>query len=118
MGRLKSIPSRLAPAESRLRSAPASEAERSRRRDAEVAWRKWYKLARWRDLRWSVLERDLFTCRRCNRVEGETRFLVADHIRPHRGDAALFWDPANLQCLCKGCHDRVKQAEERQAARG
>jgi 5-methylcytosine-specific restriction protein A len=31
---------------------------------------------------------------------------VVDHIRPHRGDPALFFDRANLQALCKRCHDQ------------
>ena len=25
----------------------------------------------------------------------------------------MFFDPANLQTLCKGCHDRVKQGVEK-----
>jgi hypothetical protein len=29
----------------------------------------------------------------------------------------LFWDEQNLQCLCKPCHDRLKQKEERAQAR-
>jgi 5-methylcytosine-specific restriction protein A len=37
---------------------------------------------------------------------------LCDHIEPHRGDDRLFWDENNLQTLCKGCHDEVKQAEE------
>ena len=48
-------------------------------------------------------------------MEADSSQLVADHIRPHRGDEALFWDPANLQCLRKWCHDRAKQAAERRA---
>lgn len=39
--------------------------------------------------------------------------LVADHIRPHRGDPALFWWADGIQCLCKPCHDGAKQREER-----
>lgn len=31
---------------------------------------------------------------------------VVDHIVPHRGDRARFWDSANWQPLCKRCHDR------------
>ncbi len=31
---------------------------------------------------------------------------VVDHIVPHRGDRALFWDENNWQALCKSCHDR------------
>lgn len=36
---------------------------------------------------------------------------VVDHIVPHRGDLALFWDSDNWQSLCKPCHDR-KTARE------
>ena len=37
---------------------------------------------------------------------------VADHIKPHRGNEKLFYDPANLQSLCKKCHDSTKHREE------
>lgn len=40
---------------------------------------------------------------------------VVDHIIPHRGNKALFWDRYNWQPLCKDCHDRHKQREERAA---
>lgn len=40
---------------------------------------------------------------------------VADHIQPHRGDMALFLSEANLQSLCKPCHDGHKQAQEHTA---
>ncbi|MEI4488986.1 HNH endonuclease signature motif containing protein [Frigidibacter sp. MR17.14] len=114
MGRLRSLPARLGAAPARLASpAPRTEQERHARRDAEQHWRAWYKTARWQKLRWSVLVRDLFTCRRCGKLEGETKLLVADHRIPHRGDEALFWEAGNLQCLCKPCHDRDKQREEK-----
>ena len=38
---------------------------------------------------------------------------VVDHIVPHHGDLALFWDQSNWQSLCGTCHNAVKQAEER-----
>jgi 5-methylcytosine-specific restriction protein A len=75
-------------------------------------WKAWYKIARWRQLRLSIFKRDLYTCRKCPRIEGDTSLLVCDHVKPHRGDARLFWDETNLQTLCKPCHDRLKQAEE------
>lgn len=80
-------------------------------------WRLWYNLARWKRLRLRIFTRDLFACAwpGCGRVEGDTSKLVADHIQPHRGDPALFWSEANLQTLCKPCHDRRKQAAERRA---
>jgi 5-methylcytosine-specific restriction protein A len=36
-----------------------------------------------------------------------------DHIKPHRGDQALFWGPENHQSLCGTCHDSVKQTFEK-----
>lgn len=104
----------------------------SRQRDAGLEYRAWYKTARWQRLRWSVLVRDDFTCARCgyehplarearefkaigreDLIRGAAPDLVADHRQPHRGDEALFWDDRNLQCLCKTCHDRDKQRDER-----
>ena len=81
---------------------------------AELPWKAWYKLARWRDLRLRIFRRDLYTCQRprCGRVEVNTSLLVCDHVRPHRGDVRLFWDETNLQTLCKSCHDTIKQREE------
>ncbi len=112
MARLTTMASRLATAPARLASI-GSGPDRLQRRDQNVAWRKWYKLARWRQLRLSILERDLFTCCRCNVPKADTSQLVADHRIPHRGDEALFWDANNLQCMCKTCHDTHKQREER-----
>jgi 5-methylcytosine-specific restriction endonuclease McrA len=39
--------------------------------------------------------------------------LVCDHIVPHHGDPALFWDPGNVQTLCIPCHDGEKRRRER-----
>lgn len=33
---------------------------------------------------------------------------VVDHIIPHKGDEALFWDESNWQSLCKPHHDTDK----------
>ena len=112
MARLTSMPSRLASAPARL-SSIGSGPDRLKRRDQNVEWRKWYKTARWRKLRSKILERDRFTCCRCNRPQLLSRNLVADHRLPHRGGEDLFWDEGNLQCMCKECHDRHKQREER-----
>ena len=30
---------------------------------------------------------------------------VVDHITPHRGELALFWNPENWQSLCTTCHN-------------
>jgi 5-methylcytosine-specific restriction protein A len=75
-------------------------------------WRRWYNTARWRVLRLQIFLRDLFQCKKCGVIEGNTSLLVCDHIKPHRGDERLFWDQENLQTLCKQCHDAEKQQEE------
>jgi 5-methylcytosine-specific restriction enzyme A len=41
----------------------------------------------------------------CAREQRVTAGSVVDHIEPHRGDQALFWNPLNWQTLCKVCHD-------------
>lgn len=98
--------------------APKSEAEVDRDRAERNEGRSWYKTAAWRRLRWQVLTEALFTCARCGVSLGHvTSGLVCDHIRPHKGDPALFWDRGNLQCLCKPCHDSAKQSEERRGVR-
>jgi 5-methylcytosine-specific restriction endonuclease McrA len=109
---LKTVRRAIAPAARRL-SSPDTSRDHDRRRDAETEWRAWYKTQAWHRLRWHVLVRDHFTCRMCQRVEPNSRALVADHIRPHRGDADLFWDEGNLQCMCAACHNSAKQKEER-----
>lgn len=38
---------------------------------------------------------------------------VVDHIIPHKGDKLLFWDKNNWQSMCKPCHDRKTQLEDR-----
>lgn len=119
MPRLKSLPPRLAPAVHRLAVQSHDGPGRGAVRRAIAPWRAWYNSARWQEMRRAVFLRDLFQCQRveCGRVEGDTSRLVCDHIRPHRGDEALFWDQDNLQTLCKPCHDKVKQAEERRSRR-
>ena len=40
---------------------------------------------------------------------------VVDHITPHKGDKALFWQRSNWQPLCKPCHDSKTATEDRGA---
>jgi 5-methylcytosine-specific restriction enzyme A len=118
MARLSSLKPSLATLPPKIGFLKDTEAEVDRRRGEANAARSNYKTQRWRRLRWQVLVEALFTCARCGVMLGEaTSQLVADHIRPHRGDEALFWDRANLQCLCKACHDSAKQSEERRGTR-
>ena len=112
MGRMVKLPPRLSALPPRLASFTV-DGERAAAKGAE--WRKWYWLKAWRVLRWDVLVAARFTCAKCGVVEGNTRKLVADHVRPHRGDRALFFDRGNLQCLCEACHGGAKQREEARA---
>ena len=74
-------------------------------------WLGWYKLARWKRLReWQLATEPL--CRMCLKSETVTAATVCDHVTPHRGNVDLFWNNANLQSLCAGCHSRHKQLEE------
>jgi 5-methylcytosine-specific restriction protein A len=77
-------------------------------------WHVLYGTTRWQALRKATFLRDLYTCRKCARLVGDSSKLVCDHIKPHRGDERLFWDDTNLQTLCKPCHDKAKQIEEQQ----
>ena len=95
----------------------ADEAARDRRRCEVDPWRAWYASARWRALRLDVLLRDGWRCAICDVVlcagRKAARSAVVDHRRAHRGDPMLFWDPHNLQAMCKTCHDAEKQRRER-----
>jgi 5-methylcytosine-specific restriction protein A len=109
--RLKQLGPRIAPLPARITRAP--EVEPTTR--ANAPWRNWYSLARWKRLRMETFTRDRFTCAMCGQLQGDTSKLVADHIKPHRGNATLFWDRGNIQTLCAApCHAKRKQAEEHQ----
>ncbi|TXI87775.1 MAG: HNH endonuclease [Cupriavidus sp.] len=116
MAKLSSLPPLLTPL------APTIDYLEHKPRSAEgrrlifSPWRKWYSTARWRALRLTIFRRDDFTCQMCGRLDGNTSRLIADHREPHRGDAALFWSPSNLQTLCKPCHDGPKQRMEQRGA--
>lgn len=47
----------------------------------------------------------------CHDERRTTLADVVDHVVPHKGDAALFWDElANWQSLCNACHARKSTA--------
>jgi len=52
------------------------------------------------EIRWSVWERDNFTCRHC----GSRKYLSIDHIYPESKGGSL--EISNLQTLCKPCNSR------------
>lgn len=115
MGRLTAMRPRVAGVGARVK-APVDAHGHSR---TSEPWRGWYALKRWRDLRLFVFDRDHYRCQcGCGVLGHGPGDLVADHIKAHRGDPVLFWNPANVQALLKPCHDRVKQAEEAAARLG
>lgn len=123
MGRLKGLPQRLKPAPRAVGYADRAEAERARSRTRAASGdagklRRLYATKRWRDLRLAILERDGWMCRGCavpHLLTGKApapSSAVVDHIRPHKGNLALFWSEVNLQSVCKAWHDRDKQRME------
>ena len=61
--------------------------------------RNYYGSTSWRRLRRVILRRDGYRCQKC----GKAGRLECDHVIPvHKGGA--FWEPSNLQALCRPCH--------------
>lgn len=81
-------------------------------RKERPAWVKWYKTAAWHRLRYKQLSREPL-CRFCQDNGKVVAGNVADHIKPHRGDAKLFYLLDNLQTLCGSCHSATKQRLEK-----
>jgi len=81
----------------------------------------WYKTRAWASIRAKRLQRDGWQCRMCKAMlgtgrksdDGPVRAAVVDHVIPHKGDRALFFNTDNTQALCKECHDTRKQRAER-----
>lgn len=73
---------------------------------------KLYDRAAWKRLRLEQLREEPF-CAFCARAGRLSPATVVDHVVPHRGDERLFFDPQNLQSLCKSCHDAIKQRLEK-----
>lgn len=102
-----------------LLSTSRAEANRAydQRRAENNEYRRWYDLKRWKDLREHILVRDLYTCQATGAMltgkHPAADSPVVDHIKPHRGDPDLFWDPNNLRAVAKHWHDSVKQAMEK-----
>ena len=79
---------------------------------AAQAYRHLYNTKEWYRLRWKQLQAQKF-CALCAQVKRVTVATIVDHKTAHRGDEKLFFDPRNLQSLCKTCHDAAKQELEK-----
>lgn len=73
---------------------------------------KLYDRAEWKRLRLEQLRREPF-CAFCKAQGRLVPATIVDHVQRHRGDEALFFDPNNLQSLCKQHHDSTKQRMEK-----
>lgn len=67
--------------------------------------------SRWEQARADFLKRHPL-CVACKREGKRTGAVHVDHIKPHRGDMAIFWDRRNWQPLCAEHHNRDKQQVE------
>jgi 5-methylcytosine-specific restriction enzyme A len=74
------------------------------------------------DHRWSKASKGHLrrepVCRGCQAVGRVTAATLTDHIVPHRGDTALFWQKANWQSCCDWHHVVIKQLLELMYWRG
>lgn len=100
MGRLKTLPNRVATLAPRLKAvAPASDSWRAGKHTAHQ---------RGYGYRWQQASKGwLRSHPLCVYCEAQGRVTAAtdvDHIVPHRGDMVLFWDNTNWQSLCGPCH--------------
>jgi 5-methylcytosine-specific restriction protein A len=82
------------------------------RKRAGIDFRAWYREPLWHALRSTQL-RSHPQCLFHQRMGVKVQATIVDHIKPHRGSRALFFDARNLQSLCESCHNRVKQSRER-----
>ena len=101
---LRTMPSRVKPIGSRLESA-----------DKEARYGKGRGGRPWRRIRNDVLRRDRYLCQPC-KANGRNKLATeVDHIVPifEGGSDAM----ANLQGICKACHDEKTKAEARRAGR-
>ncbi|WP_338147037.1 HNH endonuclease signature motif containing protein [Vermiculatibacterium agrestimuris] len=87
-----------------------------RRSDEAREWHKLYRTKRWKSMRYAQLLNEPF-CRECAKRGERVRATDVDHIRPHRGDPALFYDTGNLQSLCHRCHSAKTRKEMREFSR-
>lgn len=86
------------------------------RRPETAAWQHLYATQAWKRLRQATLVRDLFTCQRCGiLLSGRPpapHSPVVNHRTAHKGDTTLFFDEANVEAVCKSCHDGAVKFEE------
>lgn len=75
-------------------------------------WAKLYDTQRWRRASRAFLAEHPM-CLHCERAGVWKLSTEVDHVVPHRGDEALFWDTGNWQALCHSCHSAKTAVEVR-----
>ena len=78
---------------------------------SRARWHHLYHRKAWKQLRLDQLAKQPL-CVFCSQAGKLTPATVVDHITPHKGNLDLFFDPDNLQSLCKLHHDSAKQKAE------
>ena len=56
-------------------------------------------------------------CVTCLKAGRRVAARELDHVKPCGNDPVLFWDSANVQGLCRPCHERKTSAENSGRAR-
>jgi 5-methylcytosine-specific restriction endonuclease McrA len=72
--------------------------------------RDWYETYRWKMRRKSQLQQHPL-CAHCASKGLVVVAVIADHVRPHKGNWNEFW-MGKLQSLCSRCHESGKKYEE------
>jgi 5-methylcytosine-specific restriction endonuclease McrA len=106
MARLKSLKSRVAPLKGRELQQISSDSWRSDKSSTKRGYG-----YRWQKARSAYLSKSPL-CVICKKSGIFTAAVDLDHIIPHRGDMALFWDQSNWQGLCKSCHSEKTARED------
>ena len=71
-----------------------------------------YNDRKWREAKDRFL-RSQPLCQTCDLLGKTTPADVVDHVTPHKGDQALFWDQGNWQSLCEHHHNTKTWREGR-----
>ena len=95
----------------RARGRCATHARQQERQRGNVNVRRWYRTARWRQLRRVVLI-DEPLCAVCLAERHVRASTDVHHRRRPGGDQALFWDRDNLTSLCHAHHSEMTQRGE------
>ena len=91
---------------------PCQEHARKRERDRGSSAERGYDYRWQRYRKFFLSQAENALCAICLKSGRVTASAVVDHIKPHKGDYELFWDPKNHQGACKPCHDSKTAKED------